>query len=281
MLSYRHGYHAGNFADVLKHVVQVSILAYQLKKEKPLCYIDTHAGAGMYTVDSPSMQKTGEYRQGISRLLGQRFGVDSLDHYLALVEQLNPEGVLQRYPGSPQLARELLRTTDKLRLFELHSRDSLNLEKLCAGDRRCKVFRDDVLTGLKAVLPPPERRGLVLIDPSYEMDTDYFAIPALLELANARFPTGVLALWYPVLRRDDTERLVRRVMKKAPGDWLRVELCVRPDAPRDGMTGSGMLVLRPPYALQEQLAPALPILQSNLQTDAGGSFRLEPMSQPA
>lgn len=281
MLSYRHGYHAGNFADVLKHLVQVSILSYQLKKEKPLCYIDTHAGAGLYRVDSPSMQKTGEYRQGISRLLGKRFGVDSLDRYLALIEQYNPDGSLQTYPGSPQLAREMLRATDKLRLFELHSRDSLNLEKLFAGDRRCKVFRDDVLTGLKAILPPPERRGLVLVDPSYEMDTDYFAIPELLEVANTRFTTGVLALWYPVLRREDTERLIRRVVRKAPGEWLRVELCVRPDAQRDGMTGSGMLVLRPPYALQEELAPALPILQSCLQGDAEGSFRLEPLVQPA
>lgn len=275
MLSYRHSYHAGNFADVLKHLVQVEILAYQLQKDKSLCYIDTHAGAGLYAIDLPSMQKNAEYRQGISRLFGQRHGVEAIDRYLDIVAQVNPEGVLKQYPGSPWIARLMLRPIDKLRLFELHARDSLALEKAFRDDRRCKVYREDVTQELKSVLPPPERRGLLMVDPSYEVHTDYFAIPALLDMAAKRFTTGVFAVWYPVLQRAETEKLVRRVITKAPGEWLRAELCVRPDANKDGMTGSGMLVLRPPFGLQENLAKALPILQEVLQVKGGGSVLLE------
>jgi 23S rRNA (adenine2030-N6)-methyltransferase len=143
------------------------------------------------------------------------------------------------------------------------------------------VFRDDVLDNLKALLPPPERRGLLMVDPSYEVEGDYYAIPNLLEMANKRFTTGVFALWYPVLQRAETEKLVRRVVNKVTGEWLRAELCVRPDANRQGMTGSGMLVLRPPFGLQDRLAAALPVLQHVLQVKGGGSVILDLVGRSA
>ena len=198
MLSYRHSYHAGNFADVLKHIVQVAIIEYLKKKDKPFTVHDTHAGAGSYTIASDHMQKTGEYRDGIARLLDNRTGVGVIDQYVALVKKLNPVGKLTEYPGSPLISASLLREQDRLQCSELHSTDFELLQRRFADDKRVRVEKLDAWQGFKAMLPPQHRRGLVLIDPSYEMEADYLGLLPALQMAMERFSTATYAIWYPV-----------------------------------------------------------------------------------
>ena len=264
MLSYRHSYHAGNFADVLKHIVQVAIIEYLKKKDKPFTVHDTHAGAGSYAIASDHMQKTGEYRDGIARLLDNRTGVGVIDQYVALVKKLNPVGKLTEYPGSPLISASLLREQDRLQCSELHSTDFELLQRRFADDKRVRVEKLDAWQGFKAMLPPQHRRGLVLIDPSYEMEADYLGLLPALQMAMERFSTATYAIWYPVLDRNRTESFIRRFVKAEIPNMLRVECCPRPDASGRGMTGSGMLIINPPYTLAQHMAQAMPVLKNAL-----------------
>ncbi|MCG8439762.1 MAG: 23S rRNA (adenine(2030)-N(6))-methyltransferase RlmJ [Pseudomonadales bacterium] len=269
MLSYRHSYHAGNFADVLKHIVQIAIIEYLKKKDKPFTVHDTHGGAGNYLIDSDHMQKTGEYRDGIERLWDKRTEVGVIDQYVKLVKQLNPVGKLREYPGSPSIAASLLREQDRLQCTELHSTDFELLHKRFAGDKRVRVEKLDAWQGIKAMMPPQHRRGMVLIDPSYELERDYRDVLPALQMAMERWATATYAIWYPVLDRNRTEHFVREFIKAEMPDLLRVELCVRPDASGRGMTGSGMLIINPPYTLAQHMAQAMPLLKEHL-CDTGG-----------
>ncbi|MED5389943.1 MAG: 23S rRNA (adenine(2030)-N(6))-methyltransferase RlmJ [Pseudomonadota bacterium] len=264
MLSYRHSYHAGNFADVLKHIVQIAIIEYLKKKDKPFTVHDTHGGAGSYLIDSEHMQKTGEYRDGIQRLWEGRTEIGVIDQYVKLVRQLNPVGRLREYSGSPLIAASLLREQDRLQCTELHSTDYELLHKRFADDKRVRVEKLDAWQGLKALLPPQHRRGLVLIDPSYEMEADYNGVLPALQMAMEKFATATYAIWYPVLDRNRTESFIRRFVKAGIPDLLRVELCVRPDASGRGMTGSGMLIVNPPFTLAQHMAQAMPALKAAL-----------------
>ncbi|MDX1802906.1 MAG: 23S rRNA (adenine(2030)-N(6))-methyltransferase RlmJ [Alcanivorax sp.] len=279
MLSYRHSYHAGNFADVLKHLVQVAIIDYLKRKDKPFTVHDTHAGAGSYVIASEHMQKTGEYQDGIGRLFGQRFGDPLLDRYLALVEKLNPVGHLTDYPGSPLISAALLREQDRLQCSELHSTDYPLLKQRFAGDKRVRVEKLDAWQGLRAMLPPTHRRGLVLIDPSYELEADYTAVLDGVREGLGRFATATYAVWYPVLDRNRTESFVRRFVKAGFPDLLRVECCVRADGSGRGMTGSGMLVINPPYLLAQHLSQTLPLLKQQL-CDRHGHTLVKPLTRP-
>ena len=277
MLSYRHGFHAGNHADVLKHVVLLQLLRLLTQKERPLWVIDTHAGAGLYALNSRFAAKNAEYADGIGRLWNLDDLPEPLADYVAQVRACNPDGALRRYPGSPQLALQLLRPHDRLRLFELHpTEQSLLQDHFAAAGRQVQVSIGDGFAGLKAVLPPPSRRGVALIDPSYETRDDYAAVIAAVADALQRFATGTYAVWYPQLQRRESTRLPEKLRELAGGDWLHVALKVHaPRADGFGLHGSGLFVFNPPWKLDAALAPALPVLGKLLAQDASASCTMQ------
>ena len=204
MLSYRHGFHAGNHADVLKHVALVALLRDLTRKDKPLVVLDTHAGAGTYSLEQGFAVRNAEFRDGIAMLWERNDLPEPVADYRDQVRFVNPDGVLRHYPGSPRIALGVLRPQDRLRLFELHGTEAKILAQQFAQDsRRVTVTAGDGFAGLKAVLPPPSRRGLVLIDPSYELASDYRAVVTALREGMQRFATGTFAVWYPLLQRRD------------------------------------------------------------------------------
>ncbi|WP_028446517.1 23S rRNA (adenine(2030)-N(6))-methyltransferase RlmJ [Chitinimonas koreensis] len=277
MLSYRHAFHAGNHADVLKHYLLTRLLAHLNQKDKPYWYIDTHAGAGCYQLDQGYAAKNAEYAGGIGRLWQRQDLPAGLADYVAQVKALNPDGQPRLYPGSPLVALEHLRADDKLRLFELHPTDFPLLEANLAGaGRQAKLVKGDGFAGLKALLPPPPRRALTLIDPPYEQKDDYARVVASLEDALKRFATGVYAVWYPLLQRAESRQLPRELKQLPAKSWLHASLTVH--RPRDdgfGMHGSGLFILNPPWLLHDELATTLPWLRDALALDAGASFVLE------
>ena len=277
MLSYRHGFHAGNHADVLKHVVLVQLLRQLTRKDGALWVIDTHAGAGSYSLEAGYAARNAEFADGIGRLWSRPDLPAALREYVEQVRAVNPDGALRCYPGSPQIAAQMLRPQDRLRCFELHSTESRLLqEHFRAATRRVVVSAGDGFAGLKALLPPPSRRGLVLIDPSYELKEHYREVGTALRDALQRFATGTYAVWYPLLRRREAETLPQELQRQAPGDWLRVSLAVTaPAADGFGMHGSGVFVFNPPWNLEVALREAMPALADALGRSGGASFELQ------
>jgi 23S rRNA (adenine2030-N6)-methyltransferase len=286
MLSYRHAFHAGNHADVLKHVVTMQLLHYLGQKETPYMVIDTHAGAGLYALDSAQATKNAEYESGISRLWLRRDLPPAIAEYVDLIHDMNPSGKLRQYPGSPYFADKMMRAQDRLRLFELHPSDGKiladNFRKLeaqqPAGGRgkRVMVQQGDGFLGLKALLPPPSRRGLVLIDPPYEVKDDYRRVKQTLEDAVKRFATGIYAVWYPVLQRPESQQLPERLKRIPCNGWLNVTLSISGPSPDGfGLHSSGMFILNPPWTLEPMLKELMPWLVQALGQDAGARFTLE------
>lgn len=269
MLSYRHSFHAGNFADVLKHTVLMYVLNYMNRKEKPYCYIDTHAGAGLYRLDSSEASKTGEYMTGIG-LLQNKALPNLLAEYTALIDSFNSTETLLHYPGSPAIARRLLRPHDRAQLTELHSSDVKLLSDYIGRQRTIGVLQKDGLEHLIATLPPREKRAVVLIDPSYEIKTDYALVAKTLSAAVQRFATGTYMIWYPVIQRAQTESFISSLVNTGIPDMLRLELCVRSDDLEHGMTGSGMVLVNPPYRLKNDMETLMPELHQLLVTDNAG-----------
>jgi 23S rRNA (adenine2030-N6)-methyltransferase len=276
MLSYRHAFHAGNHADVLKHFVLVCLMRYLARKDKPFWVIDTHAGAGAYGLDAGYAAQNAEWETGIARLWDRQDLPPELADYVDLVKAMNPEGRLNFYPGSPYLAWKLLRPEDRLRLFELHPTDVDLLGKTFQNaGRPVMVTQGDGFAGLKALLPPPSRRALVLIDPSYEDKRDYARVAECLKDSLKRFATGIYALWYPLLPRSEALRLPER-LHSLQVEWLDVQLSVsRPSKEGFGMHGSGMFIINPPWTLKDTLHACMPVLKSLLALDAGAEFRIE------
>lgn len=266
MLSYRHAFHAGNFADVLKHVVLVAALGAMTRKPKPVFYLETHAGAGRYPLTPGG---GGEADEGIARLLTVSSAPAAVRAYLDAVRASNPRGQLRRYPGSPLLARALLRADDRAQLHELHPRDHGALAALFKTDRQTQVHASDGLAALKSALPPRERRGLILIDPPYERAEEYRAVPAALTEGLRRFATGVYLLWYPRLSPDSAAPMLKTLTATLSRPTLRLELALGPPGDRPGMDGCGMLVVNPPYGLAEALQEALPWLAEVLGRPGG------------
>ena len=261
MLSYRHGYHAGSPADVLKHAVFVFSLRHALTEPTPLYVLDTHAGAGLYDVTSPMAEKLGEYRRGILPALRTPSPRPELvTPLLDLVAAMNPGRRLTTYPGSAALAAMMLRDTDRLELIELHPTEIEALTRRAAGDPRIRVRHGDASELLPRCLPPRERRGIVFIDPSYEIKTDYDALSEMLIQAYRRFARGTYLLWYPVIERERTDYLVESIARSGMSKVLQIELGLLPDGAARGMTGSGLLVLNPPCPLAQCTAEALPWL---------------------
>ncbi len=277
MLSYRHGFHAGNHADVLKHVALVSMLRILTRKDKPILVVDTHAGAGSYSLEQGFAAKNAEFRNGIAMLWGRNDLPEPVADYLDQVRAMNPDGVLRNYPGSPRIALGVLRPQDRLRLFELHSTEgSILAEQFAQGGRRVTVTAGDGFAGLKAVLPPPSRRGLVLIDPSYELASDYRAVVAALRDGLQRFATGTYVVWYPLLQRRESSELPDKLRRAAGADWVDIALQVKAPTPEGrGLHGSGMFIVNPPWTFSGQMRGIMPWLTQALAQDATASFRLD------
>ncbi|MCW8919406.1 MAG: 23S rRNA (adenine(2030)-N(6))-methyltransferase RlmJ [Gammaproteobacteria bacterium] len=275
MLSYRHAFHAGNFADVLKHLVQVRILRYLLQKEKPLLYLDTHAGAGDYKLGATPSGKAAEFESGIGRLWSRDDLPEIVADYVALVRRFNHSKKLTHYPGSPWLAQQLLRPVDRMVLHELHPADLAQLQETFRGDRRCRVRAEDGFAACLALLPPAERRGLVLLDPPYELKEDYQRVVDTLTGAYQRFATGTYALWYPVVERRRIDRLEKALSASGIRRILLLELGIAADRPGHGMTASGMVVINPPFSLATEMAPALDYLAQTLGVGHGHSRIVE------
>ena len=270
MLSYQHSFHAGNHADVLKHAVLLALLAKLASKDKPLRYIETHAGAGGYDLRSPAARKNREYSTGIAKIYAASGAPAAVARLVELARRYNDGATkVERYPGSPWLARELLREADSLYLFELHPAEHRMLEQKLGADPRVTVLRANGLEGCVGLVPPPERRGLVLIDPSYEVKDEHTQVVDALAKAHRRFATGTFAIWYPVLERRWVQRFERAIRATAIGSIDLYELCVAPDGHGRGLTGSGMIVVNPPWKVREEIALALPWLAREL--GAGGA----------
>ena len=277
MLSYRHAFHAGNHADVLKHFVLVQLLEYFNQKDKPYWYIDTHAGAGCYSLDEAFARKNAEFEEGVGRLLGRKDVPKELKSYLKLVRDLNPSGKLHLYPGSPCCAEPLLRADDKMRLFELHPADNRILNKTFAdAGNKVMVLDQDGFTGINAFLPPQPRRALVLIDPPYEVKTDYRTVVAMIKESLRRFPSGTYMVWYPKLHSMQSRELPEKLKRLPDISWLNVSLDVqKPSEDGFGMHGSGLFIVNPPWTLPATLKKVMPYLVSVLGMDDGAKFEME------
>jgi 23S rRNA (adenine2030-N6)-methyltransferase len=275
MLSYRHAFHAGNFADVFKHVLLVQLIRALHRKDKPFCVLDTHAGAGRYDLDSTPAQKNREFAGGIGRLWDQPGLGPELADYVERVGALNPDGRLRDYPGSPRIARALLRPNDRLMLTDLHPAEHAALKAEFAGDRQVVVHHQDGYAALKALLPPPERRGLVLLDPAYELKDEFDRLIEAVQVIHRRWAGGIIAAWYPILDRAPSLRWQRTLQKLAIPAMLCAELGLYPyDAPL-GLHGNGMIIINPPWTLDETLGRLLPELLQRLRVGDYGQTRLE------
>lgn len=276
MLAYRHAFHAGNHADVLKHVVLMLVLRHLNEKDKPYRLIDTHGGAGGYSLEGRYAQKKGEYEGGIGRLWTASDLSPVLADYVALVRAFNPDGRLAQYPGSPSIALQLLRPHDELRTFELHPTEQKILRSTLAGARHARAIDGDGFIGLKSQLPPPSRRGAVLIDPSYEGDGDYARTVAALREGLEKFAEGTFLVWYPRVTKVQARELPRRLDAVArQRERLDVRLLVdQPDRQGFGLAGSGVFVVNPPHTLQRALAGVMPELVRRLGRFDGAGFEL-------
>lgn len=277
MLSYRHAFHAGHHADVLKHFIEVQLLRYLVLKDKPFWYIDTHAGAGCYSLDSGYAVHNAEYESGIARLWDRDDLPAPLADYVAIVKHINPDGRLKLYPGSPLVALNVIRNQDRMRLFELHPTDSEILQQNFAGHGlQVLIQTADGFDALKALLPPPPRRALVLIDPSYEVKQDYKRVVEALRDGLKRFANGVYAVWYPQLQRADARQLPDQLKKLPVKRWLHAVLSVQtPSEDGFGMYGSGIFIINPPWLLHGVLQQVMPYLVKVLGQNGEGSYVLE------
>jgi 23S rRNA (adenine2030-N6)-methyltransferase len=265
VLAYRHAFHAGNHADVLKHVVLVQALQRMSAKDKGYTYVDTHAGAGGYSLEGRYAQKRAEHELGIGALWARGGLPAAVADYVALVRRFNAGGKLTQYPGSPAFAQMLVRPQDRMRLYELHPTDHRILDAFLGRHPNTQVSASDGFAALKAELPPPTRRGVVLIDPSYEIKTDYARVVAAVREALTRFADAVVLVWYPQLLLLESSQLPQRLQHAAEAHarkgWLHARLTVQqPDERGFGLLGSGMFVANPPFQLHTSLEEALPFL---------------------
>lgn len=275
-MNYRHIYHAGNFADVLKHAVLARLIVYLQQKDKAFRIIDTHAGIGLYDLSSVEAQKTGEWRDGIGRLIDADLPDDArtlLAPYLDAVRALNPDGGLTLYPGSPKLSRLLMREQDRLSAMELHPEDCQTLKTVFAGDYQVRVTELDGWLSLGAHLPPKEKRGLVLVDPPFEIEGEYERLVDGLAKAYRRFPGGVYCLWYPIKKGAPIAAFHDALRQTGIPKILAAELAVRSERETTGLTGSGLIIVNPPYTLTAELSTVLPVLRSLLAQDGTASAR--------
>ena len=282
-MNYRHAFHAGSFADVIKHIVLVRMLSYLQEKPAPFRVIDTHAGAGVYDLTSEEARRTGEWLTGIARIMQARFSEKTgplLKPYLDIIRAFNPQRDLVAYPGSPLIARALLRPQDRLTACEVEPKARKRLIDALRRDTQARVVDLDGWMALPAFVPPNERRGLVLIDPPFEQKDEFERLAEGFAEAFAKWPTGSYLLWYPVKSRRATDNLARHVAEVAgattpPGKCLRLEFSVAPQATGSGLISAGLLIVNPPWTLMGELKAILPELEKPLGQGGAGRFRLE------
>lgn len=277
-MNYRHAFHAGGFADVFKHAVLCRILHYLRGKPAAFRVIDTHAGAGLYDLTSSEASRGGEWRDGIERLLAAQLAAPLaalLAPFLEVVGALNERGRLTTYPGSPALARAWLRPQDRLIACELEPKACVTLAGHLRGDTRIKTIEIDGWAALAAYLPPPERRGLVLVDPPFEDDGDFHRLSHGLALAHRKWATGVYALWYPIKDRGEPDALAKRLRRMGPAKILRAELNVAALSDPARLNGCGLILVNPPWTLENELSVLLPGLAGILGRDGKGGFKLD------
>jgi 23S rRNA (adenine2030-N6)-methyltransferase len=282
-MNYRHAFHAGGFADVIKHIVLVRMLTYLQDKQAAFRVIDTHAGAGVYDLTSDEAHRGGEWLTGIARIMQARFSETTaplLKPYLDIVRAFNPKAELRAYPGSPLIARALLRPQDRMTACEVEPKARKRLIEALRRDPQARVVDLDGWTALPAFVPPKERRGLVLIDPSFEQKNEFERLAAGFAEAFAKWPTGSYLLWYPVKSRRATEALARDVAAAvgagpSPGKCLRLEFSVAPQQAGAALASAGLLMVNPPYTLAGELKAILPELEKPLGQGGAGRFRLE------
>ena len=295
MFSYRHAFHAGNHADVLKHTVLVAVMKHLALKEVGFTAIDTHAGAGMYRLDSTDARQSGEAQEGLLALMRNKSKLsgpmaEALVDYRKVLDHFNQQGGLLNYPGSPMIAHHLLREQDKLKLFEMHPTDiralQTNVDALKAG-RQLTVMHEDGFNGLPKYLPPSTRRGLVFIDPSYEIKLDYERVVVAVSIGMKRFATGTFVIWYPIIPRPQAHSLPRHLTnlaRQADKPWLHATLRIKTGARTDGVAGekakpvglvdSGVVIINPPFTLHDQLQQALPQMVQLMGQDHLAGFSL-------
>lgn len=275
MLSYRHAFHAGNHADVLKHYVLSLVLGYMKQKDKPFWYIDTHAGAGLYALDHGYAAQNAEFDNGIAKLMTAAALPSTLADFVTQIKRYN-HGSLAFYPGSPMLAHDFLRADDKMRLFELHPSDyKLLTANFKSHAKQVRIAEQDGFAGIKACLPPPPRRAVVLIDPPYEDKQDYARVVSMLKDSLNRFASGTYLVWYPLLQRPEPAQMVAQLLALGAPSWLHVTLSIQaPSAEGFGMHGSGLFIINPPWTLAKDLDASLPALTQLLALDDSAHFSL-------
>jgi 23S rRNA (adenine2030-N6)-methyltransferase len=278
MLSYRHGFHAGNHADVLKHWACVLMAEYMSEKGKPYWYVDTHSGAGVYSLDSAESAKTEEYKSGIQAIWNQDTP-KVFASYFDIIKALNKSDELKLYPGSPWFVAQCLEQGDRARLFELHPQDYKLLNRNFGGDRSIKVEQLDGFSGLKALLPPLTKRALVVIDPPYEQLKEYDLVVQNITQSLKRFATGVYVVWYPLINRNEkqnaSEKMVNKLKKLGAKSTLDVRFWVSGKDEEAGMYGSGLFILNPPWSLERQLNEGLPFLVETLGKTNKAGFSID------
>ena len=277
-MNYRHAFHAGSFADVLKHVVLVRTILHLLKKDTPFRVIETHAGAGRYDLTGDKAARTGEWRGGIGRLAEHPLEGEAaalIEPYVSLVRAANSGDAPKIYPGSPLIARTLLRQQDRMIFCELHPEERAALVKNTGRDRRAKVVAIDGWAGLKAYVPPKERRGLVLIDPPFEDENEFERLEAGLKEAHGRWSTGILLAWYPIKEPRETQAFARRLSRSGIAKILRIELAVAAHRPGERLAGCGMLAINPPWTLEREMSVVLPQLVKVLARQDSGNYRID------
>ena len=277
-MNYRHSFHAGNFADVFKHAVLGRILHYLRAKPAAFRVIDTHAGAGLYDLVGPEASRGGEWHDGIERLLAAPLAAPLaalLAPFLEVVAALNERGQLKTYPGSPALARAWLRPQDRLIACEIEPKAGAALRQNLRGDIRIKTLEIDGWTALGAYVPPKERRGLVLVDPPFEQDGDFFRLASGLAAAHRKWATGIYALWYPIKGRSEPDAFAKALRRLGIGKMLRAELMVAPLSDPTRLNGCGLILVNPPWTLESELSVLLPALAGILGRDGKGAFRLD------
>jgi 23S rRNA (adenine2030-N6)-methyltransferase len=273
-MNYRHSYHAGNFADVFKHIILMALTSTLLRKDKAFCYLDTHAGIGLYDLRSNAAQKSQEFVNGIQKVREQKDPPPLIQEYLRCVQTLPAH----HYPGSPYIVQQLLRPQDRMVLTELHGEDWQQLKNNFYYDKQVAVHHHDAYQALKAFLPPKERRGLVLIDPPYEIPNELTQITTALTEAVKRWDTGIYALWYPIKERRSIERFHQTLKQKISQPMLVVELSIYPENLNTHLNGNGMLIVNPPWQIDQQIKDVLPWLWKTLSPTGQGRYDIKALA---
>ncbi len=277
-MNYRHAFHAGNFADVTKHIILTRILTYLMRKDAPFRVIDTHAGVGLYDLHGNQAERTGEWEEGIAKLIKADLPADTADlvaPYLQAVRVQNPDGSLRYYPGSPMITRHMLRQQDRLIALELHPEDAEALRENFAGDFQTRVTHLDGWAALGTHLPPKEKRGLVLIDPPFEEKGEFERMAESLIRAHKRWPGGIYAYWYPIKEPRDVDAYVKALKATGIPKILRLELTIDAPSTPPRLHGTGMIVVNPPFVLEDEMRVVLPVLAGLLGDEGRGRFHID------